>query len=75
VATLILIAADTKAELGRRPMHPSERYALYEMYRAHELLSHLGKRYVLQTVAWQIKEEELITYVRFHSLEPCDCDD
>jgi hypothetical protein len=63
MAQLILCTAEG-LELVRRPMEPSERYALYRLFSASDYLEHAGRCYRLLSVAWKLPEEDCICRVR-----------
>jgi hypothetical protein len=70
-----LILYDTDGhELGRRAMEMAERLFFYKAWDTHDLISYDGKRYTIQTVAWQVPQHDLVLRVRFDSWAPY-CDD
>jgi hypothetical protein len=76
MAHQLILCGKDGVEIGRRPMEPNERYALYAAYNEGELFSFAGSKYRLHSVAWRKPEQDCIVLVSFDSYEPVEyCDD
>ena len=69
---LLIVRNGDGVELGRREMHPIERFALYRACSTRELFRWGHGQFVVNTVAWRLPEEHCLLGVTFDSWAPVE---